>query len=261
MKSIWRKIKETAKELRRIWGGLDVPGEPVPIQRIGVCTRDSGHDGPCNGYPRDICGQWNELKASQVKAEGYMVDYANSLMTPSASIPVWDGPLAFPGTGTEDSEDLAKYPGTGVELQVIDKPTQVGTLFYAKTIGPRPLALFDCIYVHMGQVVGGPIRFKCEVGGNDVFGVILQLRPSERAMILGVHRFRAEQQMLLTAESQYPFIIDRVEVKFMNPDFRREDGLVIFNDPYYQPIPESEFRSVGEVHHRKVFGPGKDVGY
>lgn len=261
MKSIWRKIKETVKELRRIWGGLDVPGELVPIQRIGVCTRHSGHDGPCNGYPRDICGQWSELKASQAKAEGHMADCANSLMVPGAGVTVTDGPLPFPGAEPGDSTDLAKYPGTGTWLQVIDATTQVGAVSYGELIEPMPYALHDCIYIYMGKVVGGPIRFNCQVNGNDVFSVILQLRPGERAMILGVHRFRAERPMLFTAESPAPFIIDRVEARFMNPDFRREDGMIIFADPHYQPIPEAEFRSVGEVHHRKVFGPGKDVGY
>lgn len=29
--------------------------------RLGYCTRDDGHDGPCNGWPRSMCGVGNPL--------------------------------------------------------------------------------------------------------------------------------------------------------------------------------------------------------
>jgi hypothetical protein len=89
----------------------------------------------------------------------------------------------------------------------------------------------------------------------------------DHAMLLGLHRARAEAPVTLRIESRVTFEVYELRATYLRPDFRREqasDGtmMLVFNDPFYKPIAESEFGLLPSApHHRKIYGPGADVGY
>lgn len=184
-----------------------------------------------------------------------------------------------PAPITEAEEPKELFPFVGLEIAPVDwMPGDITTIhsavehvrrpiscFFDVAIDPRPYMLFDCLYIYIGDECPTPLTFEANISGFPEAVMISRsiVRPLERVMLLGVHDFPAEAGLRLTITSTSPFSINGVDPRFKRPPFRREDGMIIYNDPRYPSHPESFNPGAGSdpVHHRKVFGPGKDVGF
>ncbi len=131
------------------------------------------------------------------------------------------------------------------------------------TFPPKPYWLYDALFMR-ATILAAPLRVKGEYPGGDesVFEVSTSPRPGERFMLLGVHGWRAELPLKVSVESRKPFHLSDLLADFMRPNFRRVDGMIVFHDPFYKPVQESEWQEgPPRPHHRKLYGPGKDIGY
>ena len=129
-------------------------------------------------------------------------------------------------------------------------------------IPAKPYWLHDAFFIELAEC-RAPLRIKATQDGNPepILEVTVVPRPRERLMLLGLHQLRAENPVKITISSSKSFKLKNFEYKFMRPAFKRVDGMIVFHDPLYKPIPESEFHNQGGVHHRVLYGSGKDVGY
>lgn len=143
-----------------------------------------------------------------------------------------------------------------VQHKVLRRPYKSTT-----TVKAHPHWLYDVVYLDVTEC-RAPLRVTALQEGNPepLYQVTLVPRPQERVMLLGMHQCRAEAPVTITVESRKPFRISEMDARFMRPSFRRINGRIVFNDPTYSSLEERGFEA-GGIHHRKMFGPGKDVGY
>lgn len=125
-----------------------------------------------------------------------------------------------------------------------------------------PRKLLDALHVQCGQV-NAPLRIKVTQPSNpeSLLEVTVAPRSGECFQLLGVHGYREEEDTWVEIESRKPFKVKYITMSHMFPAFRREGGMIVYHDPFYKPHPETLLFGQASPHHRKLFGPGKDIGY
>lgn len=128
-------------------------------------------------------------------------------------------------------------------------------------VPPRPYMLVDCVQLQVECL--GALRVKVEWDGCEEPLCEMSLRPhsNEQFMLLSVHGARAESPLRVTVESAKKIASAFIYVRFMHPSFRREDGMIVYHDSFYKPHSDNGFGVNVRPHHRKFYGPGKDISY
>jgi hypothetical protein len=166
----------------------------------------------------------------------------------------FDGPIPYP--------DLPAPPEP--------EPLAPASTFFEKVFKARPWWLFDS--VHLAVRCNSVLRVKAFLTDKPdtvILMTIISPRTDQidAVMFLGMHSGRAEQDVTIQVEGPRPFEVFRFDATYMRPAFKREqnaDGemVLVFMDPFYQPLLESEVGvEHASPHHRKLYGPGRDVGY
>lgn len=143
-----------------------------------------------------------------------------------------------------------------VNHQVLRRP-------YKKIVSvlPRPNQLFDVAYVRLAE--DAIVRIDIRHSGADEAMLCLTtaLRGGESAMLLGVHGHRADHHTIITIESRKPFRFSYAGIMTMSPAFTRIDGMIVYHDKRFAPQVDTGIGLDEPPHHRKIYGPGKDIGY
>ena len=144
-----------------------------------------------------------------------------------------------------------------IQHTILRRPYKVEHHFPAK-----PYMLVDSLHVGF-STVRAPVRVTAwqETNQEPVLQVTTVPKPMEDCMFLGLHGCRAEWPIKIVLESRKEFTVHYCGISNMYPAFRREGGMIIYHDQFYKPHPETGMFGQSGPHHRKVFGPGKDVGY
>lgn len=130
----------------------------------------------------------------------------------------------------------------------------------------RPYWLFDSIHIQVRAA--DPIAITAFSDGMCILqtaAVVSWVIP-EQIMLLGLHRARAERSVKFIINCRSPFGVYAFSAQYMRPDFKREQNangemMIVFKDPFYEPVPETMAFGPGNPHHRKIYGPGKDVAF
>jgi hypothetical protein len=132
---------------------------------------------------------------------------------------------------------------------------------HVEDVAPRPYMLVDCVSLRIE--CSSLLRVKVEWDGCDEPLCEMSLRPrsQEQFMLLAVHGARAESPLRVTINSAKKFRVESLVVNFMHPPFRREDGMIVYHDAFYEPHVDNGFGLNVRPHHRKFYGPGKDISY
>lgn len=131
---------------------------------------------------------------------------------------------------------------------------------HSHTFDPYPYMLYDALFVQGTYQAALRVTAKYPGAEEPILQATVSPRDKERFMLLGVNNHRAELSLEVTIESSRPFKAE-VAAKYMHPGFRREDGMIIYHDSFYKPRAESPGFGMAVAIHRKIYGPGKDVGY
>jgi hypothetical protein len=129
-------------------------------------------------------------------------------------------------------------------------------------IPDRDHMLIDCVFVR--AKCAAPLRFKATVPGKEepVLALTAVPRSEERVMLLGLHGFIASRPLTVQIDSSRPFELQEFSALYMHPGFRRVDGMIVYNNPIFASHQDwPGFARNVPWHHRKMFGPGKDIGF
>lgn len=128
-----------------------------------------------------------------------------------------------------------------------------------RTCEAKSYKLFDCLTLKV--TAHAPVRVKAEFEGDQEAVLELTTVPNAAPLrLLGVHSTRAERPMKITLSSKKPFKIHQLDAVYMNPSFKRVDGMLIFNDPFYKPIQDGVGVGVQDYRISRL-KPGVDVSY
>ena len=145
-----------------------------------------------------------------------------------------------------------------VQHKVLRRPYSFG-----EVIQPRQRQLYDCLFLEFASC-SAEVRVRAQFDGQDesAFEVTVAPHPSGSSVaLLGLHGYRAQVPLKISISSRKTFKLTSVSAHFMHPGFRRMDGMIVYNDPSYTPIPEAELDKYGPqgMHHRLY--PADDVRY
>lgn len=127
-------------------------------------------------------------------------------------------------------------------------------------IPARPYMLCDVLWIWAEY--RAPLRIKVIQDGaqEPMVETTVVPRSGEAFAIMGVHQARAERSARVEITSTQKFKLLGCSISFMHPPFHREDGMVVYHDPFYKPRPEREvFGTDQSLIHRLM--PGADVRY
>jgi hypothetical protein len=131
-----------------------------------------------------------------------------------------------------------------------------------EVIPEQDCMLIDCLFVR--AKCSAPLRFKATAPGEEepVLALTAVPRSDERVMLLGLHGFIASRPLTVQIDSSRPFELEEFSARYMHPGFRRVDGMIVYNNPIFLTHQDWPGFAINVPwHHRKMFGPGKDVGY
>ena len=134
---------------------------------------------------------------------------------------------------------------------------------FTETVASKPRQLHDCLFLDFSSC-GAEVRvsLKFEDQKESVLEATVAPHPGgSNIALLGVHGHRAEMPLKITLSSRKPFRLASLSAQFTHPGFRRVNGMIVYNDPFYTPIPEGDLCKYGQekMHHRLY--PADDVRY
>jgi len=185
---------------------------------------------------------------------GYSLDFPALLVydnhMPNMTRRAFGGVLAGLAAATASAKGFVQH-------KILKRP------YYAEAwLEPYPRAmLLDCLL--LAADTNAALRIKITALGEEesLLEVTVRPKPNERMMLLGIHGEPADRPMLLRIESAKPIKDLWVKACHMRPPFRVEDDMMIFHDKRFPPEKMHGFIGSHQPIHRKLFGPGKDIGY